>query len=1081
MAPQDSGRSPVTHDAQAPLGYYRFPALYADTLVFAAEGDLWCVGVEGGVATRLTSHPGEKSHVAIAPDGTTLAFSASYEGPTEVYTMPLQGGLPTRHTWEGVRSVVGGWTPHGQILYATHVYSTLPALQLLTLDPATNQKTPLPLYQAAEGAFTPDEGTLFFTRLGAQSSHTKRYMGGTVQNLWRFHTGETEAVPLTSDYRGTSKSPMVWEDRVYFLTDRDGHMNLWSMDLDGRDLRQHTFHAGWDAATPSLSQGRIAYKLGADLWLYDMHTGVTRPLAIRMPSDFDQLREVWVTKPMDYLTSVALAPHGNRMALTARGQVFVAPTKQGRLVEVTRQPGVRYRQARFMPDGRTILALSDASGEVELWRLPANGVGPSEQLTSGGTKLRWEGVPSPDGKWIAHHDKNMHLWLCEIETKQETTIASSTRGYFRDLRWSPDSKWLAYSVPAANGFYQIALLHLETGESVPITSDRYDSYSATWSRDGAWLYFLSDRHLHTLVPSPWGPRQPDPFIATPTQVYALALHKDARFPFTPADELMPEPLSDTAPQPETPPPLRIELEDIATRLYKVPIPPGNYHALSTDGARLFWVSTDLSFARKKTLQVLAIGPEKPEVKNLLEEITDYHLSDDGKKLLVRKGEMFYSFDAADKAPEKLEQSQVDLSGWRFSFDPREQLRQMFEEAWRLERDYFYDPHMHGLDWPAIREKYRPLAARVTSRSELNDVLAQMISELSALHMFVVGGDLRKSADEVPVASLGAELVPDAELGGYHVARIYRADPDNPDEISPLARPDVRIQEGDVLTAINGVDTLSVPDLAVLLRHQAGKQILCRVHPHALGVARDVIVTPITQEQAGSLRYTDWEVSRRQRVEERGHGRIGYVHLRAMSGGNFAEWARDFYPIFHREGLILDMRNNTGGNIDSWLLGKLLRKAWFYWQPPVGDTTWNMQYAFRGHLVVLVNAHTASDGEACAEGCRRLGLGIIIGTRTWGGEIWLTSSNILVDKGVATAAEFGVFGPEGEWLIEGHGVEPDIVVDNLPHETFQGRDAQLDTAIEYLLKRIEAEPVAVPPPPSYPNKAMPIPESVRGST
>ena len=456
----------------------------------------------------------------------------------------------------------------------------------------------------------------------------------------------------------------------------------------------------------------------------------------------------------------------------------------------------------------------------------------------------------------------------------------------------------------------------------------------------------------------------------------------------------------------------------------------------------------------------------------MEGVREYLLSADNKKLLVRKEKEndLYVFDAGDKAPEKLDESKVDLSRWTFSFDPREQWRQMFVEAWRLERDYFYDRGMHGLDWPKIREKYQPLVDRVRSRDELSDLLAQMVSELSALHIFVAGGDLRKGPDEVEVGSLGAELAKDDAAGGWRVVRIYAADPDFPQALSPLRRDGAGIEEGDVIESVNGVATLSVPDPSALLRNQAGRQVLLHVKPKA-GAARDVIVSPMKAQEAANLRYDDWEYERRRRVEEEGKGAIGYVHLRAMGGDNYAEWARDYYPVFRRQGLILDVRHNRGGNIDSWILGKLLRKAWFYWQDRVGDPYWNMQYAFRGHMVVLVDQWTASDGEAFAEGFQRLGLGKVIGTRTWGGEIWLSGSNVLVDNGIATAAEFGVYGPEGQWLIEGHGVEPDIVVDNLPRATFDGKDEQLDAAIRHLEERIREEPVKDLPPPAFPRKAV----------
>ena len=366
------------------VGYYRHPAIHGDVVVFAAEGDLWQVARSGGVAARLTSHPADEAYPAISPDGTTLAFSAAYEGPTEVYTMPLGGGSPLRRTFEGGGAQVVGFTPGGALVYATRRYSTLPDTQLFRLDLASGARTPVPLAQAADGAWTPDGRTLFFTRLPFQGSHTKRYRGGTAQSLWKYTEGAAEAVPLTADYAGTSKTPLPWNGRVYFLSDRDGSMNVWSMDEDGRDLRQHTHHKGWDAEQASLSDGRIVYKLGADLRLLDLASDSDSALEIRLSSDFDQARETWLKKPMDYLSSIALSPQGDRIALTARGQVFVAPAKQGRLVEVTRQPGVRYRRATFLPDGKALIALSDESGEVELWKLPANGVGQREPLTHDG-------------------------------------------------------------------------------------------------------------------------------------------------------------------------------------------------------------------------------------------------------------------------------------------------------------------------------------------------------------------------------------------------------------------------------------------------------------------------------------------------------------------------------------------------------------------------------------------------------------------------------------------------------------------------------------------------------------------------
>ena len=1082
--------APATR-AQENRGYYRFPAISGNTIAFTSEGDLWEVGVEGGMARRLTTHPGAETRAAFSPDGKTIAFSADYEGPSEVYTMPAAGGLPTRRTYEGGNAQVVGWTPDGKILYATSRYSTLPDAQLATID-AQDHIELIPLSQAAQGVYDSQGGTLFFTRFRFQGSEAKRYKGGTAQNLWKYTSGQ-EAVPLTADYTGTSKDAMWWKGRVYFLSDRDGTMNLWSMDANGRGPRQLTRNQGWDAKSPSLSQGRIAYQLGPDLHLYDIASGSDKTINIELPSDFDHLREHWIKTPMDYVTALHLAPDGESIVATSRGRVFVIPAKHGRLVDVTEHKPGRYRDARMLPDGKSILTISTETGETEFWKLPANGEGAAEQLTSGDTVLRWEGVPSPDGKWIAHQDKNNQLWLLNLATKSEKKIDTAEFGgnsspQFDPVRWSPDSRWFAYSRSARNQFDQLFLYSVDTSAITPLTTDRYNSEDATWSTDGKWIYFLSDRALKSVVPAPWGPRQPDPFFDRSMKVYEIPLQKGLRSPFAPPDELHPEepeeaaaksgekPPEKPAEKPAEKPKVEIDLDGIAGRIEEVPAAPGNYVALNANAKRLCWINRDLLDPNKNDLQCMDIANKGAKPETLMEGVREYQLSADGKKILIRKQNDLFVMDssikaAAAKTPQTLEDARVDLKGWTFSVIPSDEFREEFMDAWRLHRDYFYDPHMHGVNWTAMRDKYSEILPRVRDREELSDVLAQLVSELSVLHSFVRGGDVRRGPDQIQLSSLGAVLERDPPAGGYRVKHIYESDPDRPDERAPLARPGVDVSDGDVLVAINGQDLLSVPDPGELLRNQAGKQVLLRVRPKGKTETHDVIAQPITLQQDAALRYGEWELTRRERVDQASAGQIGYVHLRAMGPNDINQWEEDFYPDFDRQGLIIDVRHNGGGNIDSWILGKLLRKAWMYWKPRVGDPTWNMQYAFRGHLVLLCDEFTGSDGEAFSEGFRRLGLGKIIGTRTWGGEIWLTASNSLADRGIATAAELGVYGPEGKWLIEGHGVDPDIVVDNLPHATFEGQDAQLEAAIKYLEDLIRTDPDPVPPPPAYPDKSF----------
>ena len=873
------------------------------------------------------------------------------------------------------------------------------------------------------------------------------------------------------------------------------------MTPEGKDLKQHTRHKDFDAQSASLSDGRLVYQCGADLRLLDLKSGKDTPVPVVLASDFEQLRERWVRKPSDYLRSGHIAPDGSAMVFTSRGDIFVAPAKPGRLVKVARKPGVRFRDARFSPDGKSILVISTESGETEFWRYPANGVGTGERLTSDASVLRWDGVASPDGQWLAHTDKNQKLWLLNLKTKENRMIAQSLVDDFQDLAWSPDSKWLAFVEAAKNQMAQVKLLKADTGAITPLTTDRFNSGSPAWSADGEWLYFLSDRNLKTTVYSPWGTRQPDPHFDHTVKIYEMALKKGLRSPFMPADELHPEAktedkktdekksddkkaedkTADASKEKEKEKAakvnVQIELDGIVARIEEVPAPAGNYSDLAAFAKRLCWMARTDAFPPQRALTCLDIANKGEKPETVLGEVQGYELSQDGKKLALRKDQEFYIFASDVKGsalgtPKAMTDAKLDLSGWNFSLDPRAEFKEMFADAWRLERDYFYDPNMNGVNWKAMRAKYEPLVERVTDRAELNDLLAQLVGELSALHIFVGGGDLRSTPDPVGIGSLGAVLERDPNAGGYVVKHIYRHDPDLPNVAPPLARPGSEVREGEVITMLDGADPLSVPDIGVLLREKANKQTLLQVKdPKDSGKTRDVLVKPIPLGDEFGLRYGEWELARRQKVDELGGGKIGYLHLRAMGSNDMEQFERDFYPAFDRQGLIIDVRHNNGGNIDSWLLGKLMRKAWFYWQPRVGQPSSNMQYAFRGHMVVLVDEHTASDGEAFAEGFRRLGLGKVIGTRTWGGEIWLSASNSLADHGIATAAEIGVYGPEGKWLIEGHGVEPDIVVDNLPHETFTGKDTQLEAAVKHLEELIRKDPRQVPAHPAYPDKSL----------
>ncbi|MFC2129064.1 S41 family peptidase, partial [Bacteroidota bacterium] len=634
-----------------------------------------------------------------------------------------------------------------------------------------------------------------------------------------------------------------------------------------------------------------------------------------------------------------------------------------------------------------------------------------------------------------------------------------------------DSKWLAFVQTALNTMSQIHLYNLESGKSFPITTDRANSTNPEWSPDGKFIYFLSDRSFTTLVGSPWGARQPEPYFDASEKIYHIALEKGTRSPFRPNDELSVDKKPDTTDikKDKNKDSVQVVIDQmgIIDRIAEVPVPAGNYRGLDVTKKAIYLMTSETGLNAKTHLGLVKISNEKVKLEKMVEDVRSFIVTENGNKILVRKQNNFYMIDAGTSKVSDISSKKIDLSGWHFAITPQEDWKQIFTDAWRMERDYFYDEKMHGVNWKAMHDKYYPLIDRVTTRVELSDLIGRFVGELAALHTSVGGGDTRNDKQNLPVANLGALFSRDKKRGGFLIEHIYKADPDYPNEKSPLDDPYLDIRVGDIITSINGKSALSAIDIGELLRNQAGKQVRLKVKRDSK--ERDVIVVP--KGNLSGLRYRDWEYSRRLEVEKKTENSVGYVHLQAMGGRDINQWYKEFYPVFNRPGLIIDVRHNRGGNIESFILEKLLRKAWMYWKSRSGNPSWNMQYAFRGHIVILVDENTASDGEAFAEGFKKLNLGTAIGTRTWGGEIWLSSSNRLSDGGVARAPMDGVYGPDGDWLIEGHGFEPDIVVENLPHSTFKGEDAQLQAAIDHLLKLIAEDPREVPPVPQHPDKSF----------
>ncbi len=1062
-------------------GYYRTPAIHGNTVIFTAEGDLWKYDISTGFTARLTTDKGLETYPCISPDGKRVAFTGQYEGSPEIYIMDINGGVPKRITYDYSGGLIQAysWTKDNKIVYRTTAFSSIPSTpQIAKLDPETLSRDRVPLWQASYGCYDANN-VLFFTRFRNQGSKTKRYKGGFIEQIWKFD-GSHEATNLTADFDGTSTDPMLYNDRVYFLSDRDGTMNIWSMNKDGKDLKQQTFSKGWDIQTPSINGSKIVYQKGADIWLYDIAANKESLLDISLVSDFDQRKPKWIKSPVETISTADISPNGNYAAIISRGRVFVSPAKSDRWQEVTRQSGVRYKEVHFINE-KTLAVLSDASGEYEIWKMNADGSGTPSQITKDTKTMISFFSVSPDGKYIAYNDKNDVLHIVDATTGAIKFQYDKAYSGINEVEWSPNSRYLSFTQGLENLNSQICVVDMHTMKIIPVTTDRLNSYNPSWQKDGKWLYFVSERTLNSQVSSPWGSRQPEPYYTNTAKIYALQLDSSAAFPFLETDSW----LSDSTYNPELKKEEKtadtknakdknantedktLDWDAIKTKLFEVPVTNGNIRGAVALNGYLYWINSVSGVGTK--LYALKIGESKKyEPTEIASGIRGFTPSADGKKILVFYANQKMAIADANSAKVDADKDKLQLDNWSFVIDPQEDWNEMFHDAWRMMRDYFYDRNLHNVNWVAIRDQYAPLVKRLTDRYELDDLLSQMVGELSALHTFVTGGDKRMPDDNIQTGFLGATLTKTTQ--GLRIDHIYKSDPDYPDFTSPLNKPELKIREGDIITAINNVTVKDEADMNELLANKVGIPVKLTLTDRN-NKTYEQVVNPCSAGSAATLRYNEWELMNREKVDSMSNDEIGYIHLKAMTGPDMNDFVKQFYPVFTRKGLILDVRNNRGGNIDSWVLEKLLRKAWMYWQPRSGGPMWNMPFSFRGQMVILCNQQTASDGEAITEGFRRLGLGKVIGMRTWGGEIWLSMDNRLVDNGIASAAEMGVYGPEGKWLIEGHGVDPDITVDNLPYATFKGKDAQLEYAVDYLQQQIKAHPAPVPPAPPYPDKSF----------
>ena len=1057
-------------------GYYQTPALSSDLLVFSSEGDLWRADPTGGTAVRLTTHPETEMSPKLSPGGSAIAFEGNYDGAQEIYLISVTGGEPKRLTFENGGVSVRGWLDENHVLYRTsNLPGTIPMI-FRSVNVLTGEVEDIPLAGVNQAALGASGNKLVFTRYGIDlfNDNVQQYRGGRMSQLWTWTMGSTEeAVRLAADFGAPIRSPMVSDDRIYFVSDKSGADNIWSVAMDGSDPVQHTELTSGLIKSPYVYNDQIVYQSGADLFVYDITSGETTSPSIYLMSDSDYKRDRWLAEPLTYLSSANITSDGKGAVMTARGHFVTAYTKDRRRIEYAVPDGTRAREAITSGDGESVYVILDRGVRGEVWKYPLNGVGEPSQITSGSDTYVWQIWAKPDSEDFLWSDKRGRLFYYDVSAKKATEIAktaSSNDSAYGDFDWSSDGRYMSYTGYDGRDMPIVFILDTKTMTTQAVTSGKFESFSAAFSEDDDWLYFISNRHFDASPGSPWGDRNMGPAFQDRGQIFALQLNPEASFPWVEKTELDlqaddekededkdedDKDKKDEADKKDDKP-SKIVLDGVASRLWQVPIENGSYYSLAATGSNLLILADAGSSNEIKKVEITS---EKPELTSFTRGVNGFDLSADGKTLLVAKGRgsnaSFYLVNPDKAFPSDADSSKVRIADWKLRINPSDEWVQMAEDAWRLHRDFAYDPNLRSVDWDAVGEKYLPLANRVGHRTELNDLLGQMTSNLGILHSQVRTGEVPSDKESGSAAYLGATYK--AVSGGLEITHIYQAEADRPDTLGPLLGAGKDVKVGDVITAIDGRSVASIPDLDAALAMKAGDQVLLEYRRGS--EAMKEIVVPASSREIGMLRYQDWVELNRRKVAEESKGEFGYLHLRAMGAADVETFARDFFEHFDKDGVIIDVRGNRGGNVDSILIASLLRKAWAFWGGLEGGPVYtNMQQAFRGHLIILIDEGTYSDGETFSAGIKALDIAPLLGTRTAGAGIWLSDRNRLVDGGQARVAEYAQYGLDGRWLAEGLGVGPDIEVSNPPFASYQGEDAQLEAAVKWLEEKVAAEPI-----------------------
>ena len=1097
---QDGSLRPISDRARL----LRFPTTNGDQIVFGYAGELYTVDKNGGTARRLTSGPGYSSFPRFSADGTQLAYTSQYDGNTEVYVMPGDGGVPKRLTVTptlgrddisdrmGPNNLVMTWLhTRPEVVFRSRMKTFNDFIgQLYTVGMDAELPKQLPVPRGGFVSFSPDDSKMAYNRVFREFRTWKRYRGGMADDIWiyDFKTGETTHL---TDNPAQDICPMWGPDnKVYFISDRDGRMNLYSTDLATKETKQLTSFKDFDIKFPSIGKDAIVFEMGGDIVRYPLDGSPAKMVSISIKEDLASGRPATIDAGK-HLEGVSPAPDGKRVIAVARGELFSVPAKEGTPRNLSNTSGVHERDAQWSPDGKWIAYLSDATGENELYIRPQDGKGEPQQLTSGADTYYFTPIWSPDCKKLLWSDRMDRLRFVDVTSKVVTLVDHSDVGSIRDYDWSPDSQWITWGRQEAEGMPKVYLYGLNGGRRIEATDKWYASGNPAFSDDGKYLLLTSARDFNPT----FGAQEFSEVYRNMERVYLITLAKGTPAPLAPksdevgqSDDKRPdaapgkddkkpdEDKKDAKPDAKKPVPVTVDEDGLRERITALPVPAGSYQGLRMVDDRVFYLREkgddgggDEEAGADGQNALLCVYSLKDRKETVLGTVSSYEITADGKKMLVKQGKDYALVDLPkDKLDTK--EGKLKLAGLDMSLDHHAEWTQIYNEAWRQMRDFFYAPNMNGVNWQAMHDKYAALLPYVNHRNDLTYLIGELISELNNGHAYVGGGE-RPETPRIKLGLLGAEFSRDPATRAYRIDRILPGENWDDDTRSPLTAIGLNVKPGDYVLAINGRPVAGLPNLYEALIGTAGKQVTLRVNskPTDEG-ARDITVVPTASE--APLYYLAWVQKNIDYVSKKTGGQVGYLHIPDMGKPGLNEFTKLYFPQIQKKALIVDVRGNGGGFVSPLVIERLRRAlVMVEMSRNRGVPETNPPQTFLGPLAALMDEFSASDGDIFPFRFKTLALGKLIGKRSWGGVVGINGSLPFVDGGQLFKPEFAPYSKDGKgWVIEGHGVDPDIVVDNDPTKEFRGEDQQLDKGIEVILDELKTRGYELPPIPPYPDRS-----------